>query len=104
MVRCDSLLLRRDTPFSSFPTADVAGCCRPLSSFVDWTGDVALPHCCHWGAQWVVAVVERLRGVVVVGSSEAVEGGGRSRWWWLRGKSVRICLFMMCMCISSKCP
>ena len=62
--------------------ADVAGCCRLLSSFVDWTGDVALPHCCCWGAQWVVAVVERVRDVVVVGTVMpwrgvvAVDGGG----------------------------
>ena len=60
--------------------ADVAGYCCPLSSFVNWTGDAALPHHCCWGAQWVVAVIERLRDVVVFGSSDAVEGGGRSRW------------------------
>ena len=28
--------------------ADVAGCCHLLLSFVDWTGDVALPHHCCW--------------------------------------------------------
>ena len=64
------------------PHADVAGCCRLLSSFVDWNGDVALPHRCRWRAQWVVAVVERLRDVVVVGTVMlwrgvvAVDGGG----------------------------
>ena len=63
------------------PHADVAGCCRPLSSFVDWTGDVALPHRCRWGAQWVVAVVERLWEVVGIGGggdeAEVVDDGGR---------------------------
>ena len=58
----------------------MAGCCRPLSWFVDWTGDVALPHCCRWGAQWVVAVVERLREVVGIGGggdeAEVVDDGG----------------------------
>ena len=38
---------------------------------------LALPHRCRWGAQWVLVVVERLWDVVVVGSSDAVEGGGR---------------------------
>ena len=63
------------------PHADVACCCRPLSSFVNWTGDVALPHRCCWGAQWVVAVVERLREVVGIGGggdeAEVVDDGGR---------------------------
>ena len=58
----------------------MAGCCCPLSSFVDWTGDVALPHRCRWGAQWVVAVVERLREVVGIGGggdeAEVVDDGG----------------------------
>ena len=52
---------------------------QALSSFVDWAGDMALPHRCRWGAQWVLAVVKRLRDVV--GSSDAMEGGGRCRWW-----------------------
>ena len=31
-------------------SADVASCCRSLSSFVDRAGDVALPRCSrHWG-------------------------------------------------------
>ena len=52
----------------------MASCCCRLSSFVDWAGDGVLPHHCHWGAQWVLAVVERLQDVVVVGSSDVVEG------------------------------
>ena len=41
---------------------------------------MALPHCCRWGAQWVVAVVEQLREVVGIGSggdeAEVVDDGG----------------------------
>ena len=64
------------------PHADMAGCSCPLLSFVDWTGDVALPHCCCWGVQWVVVVVERLQDMVVVGTVMpwmgvvTVDGGG----------------------------
>ena len=47
-----------------------------LHRSVHLAGDVALPHRCRWGAQCVLVVVERLRDVVVVGSSDAVEGGG----------------------------
>ena len=35
---------------------------------------MALPRCCRWGAQRVSAVVKSLRDVVVVGSSDVVEG------------------------------
>ena len=49
---------------------------------------MALPHLCRWGAQWVVAVVERLREVVGIG------GGGDEAEVVEKEK---ICLFTMCM-------